>query len=67
MHRGSRVSLHGLQSRPELNGQPATLILWDVSAHVENGRPTCQIKLRVASGLSLNCLGCLAISALLST
>ena len=30
MHRGSRVSLHGLQSRPELNGQPATLILWDV-------------------------------------
>ena len=43
MHRGTRVSLHGLLSRPELNGQPATLILWDVSAHVENcGKAICQ-------------------------
>ena len=38
MHRGTRVSLHGLLSRPELNGQPAMLILWDVSAHVETRR-----------------------------
>jgi len=32
MHHGTRVSLHGLQSRPELNGQPATLIRWDADA-----------------------------------
>ena len=51
MHRGTRVSLHGLQSRPELNGQPATLILWDVSAHVGNtaARPSAKLALRGCS------------------
>ena len=45
------MSLHGLLSRPELNGQPAMLILWDVSAHVENtaALPSAKLALRGCS------------------
>ena len=71
MHRGSRVSLHGLQSRPELNGQPATLILWDVQRHVKTAawrlRPTRPPARPASAGSRSGRPSALASSALLPT
>mgnify|MGYP004179374205 CR=1 FL=1 len=71
MHRGSRVSLHGLQSRPELNGQPATLILWDVQRMWKTAawrlRPTRPPARPASAGSRSGRPSALASSALLPT